>query len=820
MTDHSPLLLNTRLISLFKSVSRGAGVLVCILGMAVLFGWAFDISTLKSILPGLVSMKANTAAAFVLSGVALLLLSSPPSPLGEEGLFRKWKSWVGQACAFVVALVGLLTLIEYMTNWNLGIDQLLFKEPSGAVQTAYPGRMALLSALNFLLTGLALLLLDVEANHGRRPAHFLIIVQGTITLLALAGYIHRVTSLYGGIPRFTAMALHTAVGFTLVFIGIMAARPGRGLMAILADDGIAGLTARRLLIAAFVIPLGLDILTLAGERAGLYDGNTRTAIDTILIIGVFAFFALRIAGVLARMEMTLRKANDELENRVSERTAALQSSEEHLRLLIDNVQDYAIIMLNPDGLVVSWNAGVEKLKGYRAEEIIGQHFSRFYTEEDNLQGTPQSLLKTAFSKGRVENEGWRVRKDGSRFMANVILTALYDENGKLRGYAKVTRDITERKRAEEMQRKTEELLEETGQLANVGGWELDLASKTPHWSAQTRRIHEVRPDYQPTLEEAINFYAPEARPLMARAVQEGIEKGTQWDLELPFITATGRRIWVRTLGKAQFENGKPVRLFGAFQEITDRKRAEETIRDYIVRVEQSNRDLEEFAYVASHDLQEPLRKITAFSDRLVSKYDSVFDESGRDYLKRMHNASQRMQTLLNDLLAYSRVATHARPFKSVDLNTVAQHVISDLDARIKQTNGKIVIEALPVIEAESTQMYQLLQNLVANALKYSDNGRAPIINISGQIIGEQCQINVKDNGIGFDVQYLDRIFKAFQRLHSRDKYEGTGMGLAICRRIVERHHGKITATSVPGEGSTFIVTLPVRPSEGENHHAS
>lgn len=784
---------------------------MCILGIAVLFGWAFDIALLKSVLPGLVSMKANTAASFVLSGIAMLLLYSPPSSLRDKGRFHKWRLWVGQACAFVVALVGLLTLTEYMTNWNLGIDQLLFKETPGAVQTAYPGRMALNTALNFLLTGLALLLLDVETNHGRSPAQFLMIVQGTLTLLALAGYIHSVTPFYGDMTRFTAMALHTAVGFTLLFVGILTARPDRGLMSIVAGPGIDGLTVRRLLIAALVIPFVLDILMLMGKQAGLYNDNAKDAIQTILIMVVYAFFALRIAEAQTRLEMQLRKANDEL----AEWTAALMLSEERLRLLIDNVPDYAIIMLDPEGRVASWNAGAERLTGYRPDEIIGQHFSRFYPEEDKLQGTPQTLLKAALSEGRAEHEGWQVRKNGARFMVNAIYTALYDKNGNPRGFSIVARDITERKRTEEMQRKTEELLEETGRLANVGGWELDLVSMTPRWTAQTKRIHEVPPDYQPTLEEAISFYPPEARPIVERIVQEGVEQGTPWDLELPFITAKGRRIWVRAMGKAQFENDKPVRLFGAFQEITDRKQAEKTLREYITRVEQSNRDLQEFAYVASHDLQEPLRKITAFSDRLVSKYNNVFDESGRDYLKRMHDASQRMQTLLNNLLAYSRVATRAQPFTSVNLSTVAQDVISDLDTRINKTKGKIVIEELPVIEADPSQMYQLLQNLVTNALKFTDDGHVPIINISGQITGEQCRISVKDNGIGFEVKYLDRIFKPFERLHSRDEYEGTGMGLAICRRIVERHHGKITATSAPGEGATFLVTLPVRQTQGE-----
>lgn len=248
---------------------------------------------------------------------------------------------------------------------------------------------------------------------------------------------------------------------------------------------------------------------------------------------------------------------------------------------------------------------------------------------------------------------------------------------------------------------------------------------------------------------------------------------------------------------------------GTILDITERKRAEQAQQVYTERLEQSNRDLQEFAYVASHDLQEPLRKVQAFSDRLATKYTHVLDESGRDYLKRMRDASQRMQALINDLLSLSRVATRAQPFVDINLNTMIEEVLSDLENQIERAKGRVEVGELPNIEADPTQIHQLLQNLISNALKFHTHERHPVINVSAKIEGTTCQISVADNGIGFDIQYLDRIFKPFQRLHSREEYEGSGMGLAICRRIVERHSGTITATSTPGEGTTFIVVLPV-----------
>jgi len=235
----------------------------------------------------------------------------------------------------------------------------------------------------------------------------------------------------------------------------------------------------------------------------------------------------------------------------------------------------------------------------------------------------------------------------------------------------------------------------------------------------------------------------------------------------------------------------------------------------IAKLERSNRDLQEFAYVASHDLQEPLRKVLAFGDRLASKYAVVLDETGLDYLKRMQDASQRMQNLINDLLTLSRISTHAQPYTEVDLNTLAQEVISNLENHIARTQGRVELGDLPTIEADPSQMRQLLQNLISNALKFHDEKRTPLIKLSAQSQGRECRISVEDNGIGFDVQYLDRIFKPFQRLHSRQEYEGGGMGLAICRRIAERHGGRITATSTLGKGSTFIVTLPLHQTQGD-----
>lgn len=241
-----------------------------------------------------------------------------------------------------------------------------------------------------------------------------------------------------------------------------------------------------------------------------------------------------------------------------------------------------------------------------------------------------------------------------------------------------------------------------------------------------------------------------------------------------------------------------------------------------------NAELQQFASVASHDLQEPLRKVQAFGNRLKAMYGDVLNDQGRDYLDRMQNAAQRMQALIDDLLTLSRIATRAQPFVPVNLTQIAQEVLSDLEILIQQTNGRVMLCELPTIDADALQMRQLLQNLIGNALKFHQQDRVPIVKIYSQALedwqsteGEEsldaklCEIIIEDNGIGFDEKYLDRIFNVFQRLHSRSDYEGTGMGLAICRKIAERHGGRITATSKPMQGAKFIVTLPIKHNRGD-----
>jgi PAS domain S-box-containing protein len=307
---------------------------------------------------------------------------------------------------------------------------------------------------------------------------------------------------------------------------------------------------------------------------------------------------------------------------------------------------------------------------------------------------------------------------------------------------------------------------------------------------------------------------------ISRTLGELSRRGPIRDQERIFRDHNGRKVDVSVsispISQHDVQSGAVV----IARDIRERKEADEELRQFAKRLEQSNRELEDFAYVASHDLQEPLRKIQAFGDLLESKHAASLPPQARDYINRMRSAAKRMGVLINDLLTFSRVTTKGQPFVSVNLDQIAHEVAHDLEVRLHDVGGHIYIGELPSIEADPLQMRQLLQNLAGNALKFHRPGVPPLVRIDAAISDSRCRLTVDDNGIGFEEKYAERIFTMFERLHGRGEYEGTGIGLAICRRIAERHGGTIEAHSKPGEGSTFTVALPLKQTHIEKRDSN
>jgi PAS domain S-box-containing protein len=358
-------------------------------------------------------------------------------------------------------------------------------------------------------------------------------------------------------------------------------------------------------------------------------------------------------------------------------------------------------------------------------------------------------------------------------------------------------------------------------LQNLGEavFMLDTGGRVEGWTPAAQRVFGQTRDEIVGLTASVLYDGDgpsELESSMRVAMNTGRYEADSWHKR-----RDGTRFWAHeVMCSIRLESGGSVGFAVIVRDQTELLQKELSLREKERRLQehsdalrQSNRELEDFASIASHDLQEPLRKILAFGDRLQTRCAGTLDAKAADYLQRILDTSQRMRQLVDDLLMYSRFASGKGRMRKVDMGRLCRQVMADLESRIELTGATIEVGELPCLMAEPTQMRQLLQNLLSNALKFVKPGQAPRIHVGSRSLGDDeggrqvWQLSVRDHGIGFDEKYLGRIFSMLQRLHTRNEYEGTGMGLAICRRIAERHGGGITAKSKPGEGAEFIVTL-------------
>jgi PAS domain S-box-containing protein len=383
------------------------------------------------------------------------------------------------------------------------------------------------------------------------------------------------------------------------------------------------------------------------------------------------------------------------EDTVRGNTSPPGRSEEQYHKMVEEVEDYAILMLDSNGIIRNWNKGAEKIKGYTEKEIVGNHFRVFYTPEDQAAGLPEKLVAEAIQTGKAVHEGWRVRKDRTTFWGSIVITALHDNEGRILGFSKVTRDLTERKLAED------------------------------------------------------------------KLVQ------------------------------------------------------------YARLLEAQNKELQQFAYAAAHDMKEPLRKVQFYYSAIREEGTGGLSDKQQAYLQRSSEAAARMQRLIEDLLAFTNVAEPGAQFEPIDLGAMMAEVSAFYQEALDQAGGTVMVSALPMVRGSSFHMHQLFVNLFGNAIKYRQQDRPLKIEVTGSIVNNPglgevetylpmrfLKIAVKDNGIGFETEHAERIFDMFERLHGRQEYEGTGIGLSICRRIMDNHKGHIRARGYPGEGAVFELFFP------------
>jgi PAS domain S-box-containing protein len=577
-------------------------------------------------------------------------------------------------------------------------------------------------------------------------------------------------------------------------------------------------------------------------------------------------------------------------------------------------------MIGQRGQFIQVNPAFASTLHHTASALIGQPYLELIHPEDRplMQNAIEQLQRGAV----VKDLEIRVHDARGQQLWLQLSAALADDQV----IYCAARDISLQRAVAEQVRQNSLLLSMAGSIAKLGGWSIELPSRRVVWSEEMHSLLGFPLGTPPGLAEGLQLYLPAYRERVTLAVEDCIEQGIGFDLDVEMLDAHGKHLYVQVAGQSvRDEHGQIVRISGALQDISERKQAlkqaqrlaerlattlesisdafytldndwrftyinpeaerqlnisaaatlgqsvwtafpgsydseigqryrqalrdnqachfesfyepfqswfelhaypseeglavyfqnvserratQERLQRTLLELERSNRELEEFAFVASHDLQEPLRKIQAFSERLAKRSDGL-DDDGRDYLQRMTSAAARMQALIIDLLDYSRVNTRGQPLQKLDLDPLLDEVLQDLETTLEQSGAQVLREPLPPVRGDASQLRRVLQNLLSNALKFQQAGEKPLIRIYAEHPGDESWVLcIADNGIGFDEKYLDRIFNPFQRLHGREAYAGTGIGLAIVKKIVERHGASITASSARGVGSTFRISFP------------
>jgi PAS domain S-box-containing protein len=783
-------------MSISLSTARMLAVLTTIGAISVLVGWQVDQATLKSLLPALVAMNPMTAICFMLAGIALRLSIPGPSHPASDA-----SRYIRRIASIAIVLIGSLKLFDLVFGTSLGIDQMLFAQRLDASPTGVPNRMAPNTALCFVLIGSALLTIDTEWPRGIRPAQLLALLVGGIAQLALIGYFFS-TSHFTAVSSYIPMALNTSILFLFLSLGVLLSRPGSGVSMLLYSSTAGGALARRLLVAALIVPILLGWLWLVGQRAGWFTPEFGVSLMVVVSVALFAFFIWRTGLSLHRAELQRREVEE-----------ALQRASEEVFDLYNNAP-CGYHSLDEQEYFVQVNDTELHWLGYTREELIGtRRFPDVITAES--LAVFQKNFPVLLERGSIENlEFDMVRKDGTTFPVLLNASAVRDTEGRFVRSRSTLFDMTERTKAEVALKKLAAIVESTDD-AVIGK---TLEGIITSWNRGAQQIYGYTAGE--VIGKSISILVPDQRNDEVPAILSRIARGeriSHYDTVRRRKDGTLINVAL-TISPISNAAGTVVGASAIARDVTELKAAEERITNLNIRLQEHareletvNRELEAFSYSVSHDLRAPLRSIQGFANILEDEHGPKLGPEGLRLLEIIKRSSTQMGQLIDDLLSFSRVSRTKLSLRETPMTDLVRSTFEELMVHNGGRRVEFVANDLPPAYCDPAMVKQILANLLSNALKFTqkrdDGGK---IEVGGTPSGEVNEYYVRDNGVGFDMKYVEKLFGVFQRLHKAKDFEGTGVGLAIVQRIVTRHGGTVRAVSGPDAGATFYFTLPAR----------
>lgn len=697
-----------------KQISAATSAFAIFIGCLVLVGWGLDIAILKSVFAGAATMKANTAVCFILAGVSLWLTGrgGGDSPLilprSQKKRWRRYGVLVAQTGAIASSTIAILTLSQYLFGWNLGIDELLFRDSPLSPATSHPGRMGINTTINFSLLGGALMLLHKSKSAKRQKDRLILLAQALslgailIALQALVGYVYKVEVFYQFSPYTNSMSMHTAVTFLVLGVGLLFARPQRGLMQTIASDLNGGIVARRMIPSAIALPLILCWIILQGQQANYYDAALGMSLLAVLMSAIYIGLIWRNAAFLNQLDGKRKRAE-----------AAVRESEARYSIMAENVPEILFTNL-PDGSNDYTSPRFYEYTGMPPGAAEGFGWAIALHPDDAEPSTTQWM--ESVKTGQIFEIEYRFRRaDGVYRWFKGRCIPLRDEEGKIKKWFGVCTDIDDQKRTQEQLRQSQERLQRMVETAQIG---IAFGSSTGEvFEANNAFLEMVGYTREEMLSQGLNWCRltpPEYGEINYQAIAELSQTGAFNSVEKELFRNDGFRIPVLVSGTRL--NGARDEHVAFIVDLSDRKQIEsqlrqlnetleERVKQRTAQLEATNQELESFSYSVSHDLRAPLRHITGFVDLLRKRLEkTALDDTSRHYIEVIVEATKQAGELIDDLLAFSRMGRAEMRYSIIDMNLLLREVQHDLESETKNRQTNWQIEPLPQVIGDSSML--------------------------------------------------------------------------------------------------------------------